>query len=198
MKKKAVKKVLIVISVIAGAAIVGVLGISAFAKAVFKDEINPPVNMIVTSPAFSEGGKMPVKYTGKGENLSPPLELESLAEGAKTIAVTMDDLDFPMGIFNHWVIWNIPALSTHIPEGIAKGEIVSTLGNAIQGKSQYGGKHYYRGPLPPFGTHRYVFKVYVLDTELDLDKNCGKHDLQKAMEGHILQFGTLTGIFGEG
>ena len=71
------------------------------------------------------------------------------------------------------------------------------LGNAIQGKSQYGGKHYYRGTLPPFGVHRYVFKVYVLDTVLELDQNAGKIELQKAMDGHILQYGTLMGKFGQ-
>jgi Raf kinase inhibitor-like YbhB/YbcL family protein len=75
---------------------------------------------------------------------------------------------------------------------------VPALGNAVQGKSAYGGKHYYRGPLPPFGTHRYVFKVYVLDTLLELPPSAGKADLQRAMRGHVLQYGTLSATYGRG
>ena len=78
---------------------------------------------------------------------------------------------------------------------VPKEEIVNSLGNAIQGKSAYGGKHWYRGPLPPFGTHRYIFKVYVLDTTLNLSNDASKSELLKAMKEHILQYGTLTGKF---
>ncbi len=74
--------------------------------------------------------------------------------------------------------------------------MVPSLENALQGRSAYGGKHYYRGPKPPFGTHKYEFKVYVLDIMLDLKKNANKEQLQIAMKGHILQYGTLTGQFG--
>jgi Raf kinase inhibitor-like YbhB/YbcL family protein len=73
---------------------------------------------------------------------------------------------------------------------------VASLGDALQGRSEYGGKHYYRGPLPPFGCHRYVFRVYALDTFLKLSSDTNKTALLKAMEGHILQYGELTGIFG--
>lgn len=182
-------------------AILGVLalfiaGFILYAKMNLKDIIHPVNNLTVTSSAFDDGGMMPVQYTGKGEDMNPPLMLEGVSPEAKTIAIIMDDLDTPVGVFNHWVIWNIPAAYAHIPEAIQKGEMVESLGNAVQGKSQYGGKHYYRGPLPPFGMHRYVFKVYVLDTELKLDHNTGKIGLQKAMDGHILQYGTLTGRFG--
>ena len=131
------------------------------------------------------------------DKVNPPLPLKYFSRPRKAIAILMDDIDFPVGIYNHWVIWNIPATFNTIPEGILQGERVSSLGNAIQGKSQYGGKHYYRGPLPPFGVHRYVFKVYVLDTVLDLDQNVGKLELQRAMDGHILQYGKLTGKFGQ-
>ncbi|WP_234117337.1 YbhB/YbcL family Raf kinase inhibitor-like protein [Clostridium hydrogenum] len=93
------------------------------------------------------------------------------------------------------LIWNIPASFSDIPEGVPKQEIVKSLGNAVQGKSDYGGKHYYRGPKPPFGTHKYVFKIYVLDITFNLNKNSGKKKLQKAMAGHILQYGTLNGYF---
>jgi Raf kinase inhibitor-like YbhB/YbcL family protein len=83
-----------------------------------------------------------------------------------------------------------------VPEGVPKGETVASLGNAVQGRSEYGGKHWYRGPLPPFGTHRYVFRVYVLDSFLDLESSANKSMLLDAMKGHILQYGTLMGSFG--
>jgi Raf kinase inhibitor-like YbhB/YbcL family protein len=158
--------------------------------------VSPVVNLDVTSEAFEDSGMMPAKYTGRGEDVSPPLKLDKLDPKAKTIAIIMNDIDHPLGNYNHWVIWNIPADFSSIPEGIPKGEVVPELGNAVQGKSEYGGKHYYRGPLPPFGTHRYVFNVYVLDKVLDLEADAGRDKLLKAMEGHILQYGTITGRFG--
>ncbi|TYB31887.1 MAG: YbhB/YbcL family Raf kinase inhibitor-like protein [Candidatus Mcinerneyibacterium aminivorans] len=160
------------------------------------DYVNPEINLEVTSNAFENNGDMPVKFTGRGEDISPQLKLDKIDSNAKSIAVIMDDLDHPIGVFNHWLIWNIPADFNVIPEGIPRKEVVPSLGNALQGRSAYGGKHYYRGPKPPFGIHKYKFKVYVLDIMLDLKKNANKEQLQKAMKGHILQYGTLTGQFG--
>ncbi|NMM64331.1 YbhB/YbcL family Raf kinase inhibitor-like protein [Clostridium sp. P21] len=159
------------------------------------DYVKAQVNLGVTSSAFEDGGTIPKKYTGRGEDNSPPIKLETIDKKAETIAIIMDDLDNPLGMFNHWVIWNIPASFSDIPEGISKEKIVKSLGNAVQGQSYYGNKHYYRGPKPPFGTHKYVFKVYVLDSTLNLSENSDKVALQKTMEGHILQYGTLTGYF---
>lgn len=160
------------------------------------DYVKAQVNLNLTSKAFEDGGMIPKKYSGYGEDISPPIKLETIDKKAKTIAVILDDLDHPLGCFNHWVIWNISAKYRDVPEGIAKEKIVKSLGNAVQGKSDYGGRHYYRGPKPPLGAHKYVFKVYVLDTVLGLDGNSRKKELQKAMEGHILQYGTLTGYYG--
>lgn len=190
------KKFLTVFGIIVAVAAAAVIILKLIARIMFRDEINPEANLKVTSPAFDEGGIIPVRYTGRGEDISPPLVIEGISPGAKSIAILLDDLDFPLGVYNHWIIWNIPADMPNIPEAVPKGETVPELGGAIQGKSQYGGKHYYRGPLPPFGTHRYVFKVYVLDTMPELDADAGKLDLQKAMDGHILQYGTLMGSFG--
>ena len=161
-----------------------------------EDYVNPTENLKITSEAFEDGGCIPEKYTGRGEDISPPIKIHSIASGAKSIAIIMDDIDHPIGVYNHWLIWNIPAVFDEIPEDIPKEEIVSSLGNAVQGKSAYGGKHYYRGPKPPFGTHKYVFKVYVLDSFLNLKNDAGKKELQEAIEGKILQHGTLTGEFG--
>ena len=185
------KKVLVVIGII----IVIIMIVSIIRVNSNKNEYDLPVNLKVTSTAFENNGDIPIKYTGKGEDISPPLKLDTISTDAKTIAITMDDLDHPLGTYNHWVIWNIPASFDNIPEGIPKEEVVNSLGNAIQGKSAYGGKHWYRGPLPPFGTHKYIFKVYVLDTTLNLDNNAGKSELLKVMKEHILQYGTLTGKF---
>lgn len=162
-----------------------------------REEFNPAENLAVTSAAFKNGGNIPAKYTGRGADVSPPLSLGTLAPQAKTIAILMDDLDHPLGTYNHWVIWNIPACFSILPEGVPREESVVSLGNAIQGKSGYGAKHWYRGPKPPFGIHKYRFKVYVLDTFLELKAEDGKAALQKAMEGHVLQYGTLTGLFGK-
>ena len=156
----------------------------------------PLENITVTSTAFQNGGAIPKRYTGRGDDVSPDVSFGELSDKAQSIAIVMDDLDHPIGAYNHWVMWNIPASFTAIPEGVPKGETVASLGNAVQGRSEYGGKHYYRGPLPPFGTHRYVFRVYVLDCYLSLDTGANKAALLTAMEGRILQYGTLTGTFG--
>ena len=171
--------------------------VMVFIKRVYstKDDYDVPINLKVTSTAFENNGEMPIKYTGKGEDISPLLKFDTIDIDAKTIAIIMDDLDNPIGVYNHWVIWNIPASFDNIPEGVPKEEVVNSLEEAIQGKSGYGGKHWYRGPLPPFGTHRYIFKVYVLDTTLNLSNDAGKSELLKAMKEHILKYGTLTGEF---
>ena len=161
-----------------------------------EDYVNPTENLKITSKAFENGGSIPEKYTGRGEDVSPPIKIHSIASKARSIAIIMDDIDHPIGVYNHWLIWNIPAEFNQIPEAIPKEVIVSSLGNAVQGKSAYGGKHYYRGPKPPFGTHKYIFKVYVLDSFLNIKNDAGKKELQEAMDGKILQYGTLTGKFG--
>lgn len=167
----------------------------ALIRAVNRDYIHPAENIEITSASFQNGGMMPIKYTGNGEDISPQLTIHNIDSEAKTIAVLMDDLDTPFGIFNHWVLFNIPSSINMIPEGVERTEVISSLGDVIQGKSSYGGKHYYRGPKPPFGTHRYEFKVYVLDVVLELGTDTTKRELQKAMSGHVLQFGKFVGRY---
>jgi Raf kinase inhibitor-like YbhB/YbcL family protein len=150
-------------------------------------------DLSVTCTAFENLGTIPDKYTGRGEDISPPLDLSELAENAVSVAIIMDDLDVPWSAnYTHWVVWNIPAL-THIPEGLSHGETIPELEGAIQGVAF--GRNRYSGPMPPFGTHRYQFHVFVLDTILALNSSCGKSDMIDAMEGHILQYGTLTGWY---
>ena len=150
-------------------------------------------NLIVTSPAFEKGGAIPRKYSGEGEDMSPPLNFEGIAEKAKSIAVIMQDMNTPRGFVNHWVIWNIPAKSS-IPEGIPKTLKLPEMGGALQGRNilrRVG----YSGPKPPRGTHTYTFYAYALDAMLELGAGASKKKLEAAMKGHIVQRGTLSGIY---
>lgn len=151
--------------------------------------------LVVTSDAFEHNGEIPVRYTGRGEDISPSLTLSVFTGDAKSIAVIMDDLDHPISGYNHWVIWNIPMQET-IPENIPHGSVVDTLGGAVQGIGY--GRHRYRGPKPPWfmrGYHRYQFHVYVLDCKLGLGGNTRKKALLQAMDGHIMQYGSIIGKF---
>ena len=177
--------------------LVVVMVISTRRKESLREAILPTENLLVKSDSFDRDGEIPEVYTGYGEDLSPSLNWPELNEKAVSIAVIMDDLDHPMGIFNHWLMWNMPANRTGIPEGVSRGEVVQELDGAIQGKSEYGGKHYYRGPKPPMGSHRYRFQVFVLDTMLSIPMDSMKRDLMIAMEDHILQYGSITGIYGK-
>ena len=151
-------------------------------------------NLEVISEAFENGGEFPVKYTGRGEEISPPLGFINITPEAKSITVIMDDPDTPLGTVTHWLLWNIPAKYTRIRADVPRESIVESLGGACQGRNVFR-KTGYLGPKPPFGTHTYRIKVYVLDTFLDLKLKANKKQLEKAMEGHILQYGLLEGKF---
>lgn len=151
--------------------------------------------LTVTSPAFKANGTIPVDYTGNGKDSSPELHLSELDERAVSLAIIMDDIDHPLaGVYNHWLIWNLPIMDT-IPAEIPQGEQVAALNNAVQGMGY--GKHRYRGPKPPFGRHRYKYHVFALDKKLDLLASSKKKELLTAMEGHILQYGYLVGEYGK-
>jgi len=146
----------------------------------------------VTSSAFEQGGMIPAKYTCDGKNISPPLKWESPPEQTKSVAVIMDDPDAPMGMFVHWVMFNIPADTSGLDENVP-GD--SQLPNgSLQGMSSFG-KTGYGGPCPPSGTHRYFFKLYALDKEIGLDSSADKTQLLEAMQGHILARGELIGRY---
>ncbi len=141
--------------------------------------------ILVKSPAFENNERIPMKYTCDGADVNPPLTIEEVPEETKTLVLIVDDPDAPMGTFDHWVVWNIPAVTLRIEENTVPG---------IEGLSSYR-KHAYGGPCPPYGTHRYFFKVYALDTHLDLKLNSTKRDVEKAMRGHILAEGELVGLY---
>lgn len=150
----------------------------------------------ITSSAFKNDSLMPQEYTGYGYDYSPELKLHNISEEGKSIAIIMDDLDIPMlKEYNHWLIWNIPITDT-IPKGIPFGEEVVILSGAKQGIGY--GKHQYRGPKPPKfirNTHRYKFNVFILNCFLDIPVTSKKRDLLNAMEGKIVQYGFITGLY---
>lgn len=150
----------------------------------------------LSSSAFSDGGEIPTKYTCDGDDVSPLLSIENAILGAKSLALIVDDPDAPGGVFVHWVIWNIPPNTTSIPENVPSTEVVELLDGAKQGVNDFG-KLGYRGPCPPSGPpHRYIFKLYALDTTLGLGAGASKAELEDAMRGHILAETTLTGKYG--
>ncbi len=146
----------------------------------------------VTSPAFDEGGLIPSKYTCDGWDISPPLRWEGVPEGTQTIALICDDPDAPMGTWVHWVLFNLPGDTRELPEAVPTDETLPS--GAVQGKSDFG-RIGYGGPCPPSGTHRYFFKLYALDTKLDLEPGATKAYLLDAIEGHIIAQGQLIGKY---
>ncbi len=148
--------------------------------------------MQITSPAFSEGGLIPSKYTCDGQDISPPLKWKDVPAGTKSLALICDDPDAPIGTWVHWVAYNIPLEMTHLDEEIqSEKELKSGMRQGNNDWSSIG----YGGPCPPGGTHRYYFKLYALDTTLDLKPGATKAQLLKAMEGHILAEGHLMGKY---
>lgn len=146
----------------------------------------------ITSSAFEDGGMIPPKYTCDGEDISPPLQWEGVPEATQSIALISDDPDAPVGTWVHWVIFGLPAETTELPENVPPDENLTS--GAKQGKSDFG-RIGYGGPCPPSGTHRYFFKIYALDAELDLPPGATKSQLLQAMEGHILAEGQLIGKY---
>lgn len=146
----------------------------------------------LTSPAFVEGSAIPAKYSCDGDDISPGLEWRNLPAGTESLALIMDDPDAPVGVWDHWVLYDLPAGSAGLPENVpATGDEQGggTMGSNSWGRSGYG------GPCPPGGTHRYFFKLYALDTALGLGPGASKDEVLKAMEGHILDQGQLMGTY---
>jgi len=132
---------------------------------------------------------IPVEYTGDGRNISPPLEWTPGPRGTKSYALIMDDPDSSRGTWVHWVLWNIrdPGLPAQVA---CQPQVDTAFGRLSQGRNSYG-RIGYSGPCQPAGTHRYFFKLYALDTELDLAPETTKRDLVAAMATHILDHGEM-------
>ncbi len=153
-------------------------------------EVSSMAALQITSPAFQNNGTIPRQYTCDGKDINPPLVIENVPQGTQSIAVIVDDPDAPVGIWVHWVLWNIDPNTKEIAENaVPQG--------AVEGMNDFK-KHAYGGPCPPSGTHRYFFKVYALDTMLDISPNSTKSALEKAMKGHILAEGQIIGLYKRG
>lgn len=147
----------------------------------------------VTSPAFKDGDRMPVKYTADGDDMSPPLNWPQVS-GVREWTLICDDPDAPGGTFTHWVMYNIPSGYTGLPDGITQDRQLDD--GSMQGMTSFG-KIGYGGPSPPPGKpHRYIFKVYALDAKMDLPPGITKQQLLDAMKGHVIAEGSLTGMYG--
>lgn len=139
----------------------------------------------ITSNSFKNRGPIPAKYTCDGLNVNPPLRVDNVPDGTESLAIIVDDPDAPRGTFTHWMIWNIHP-SVFIDEGFSD--------QGIEGINDFG-KHEYMGPCPPNGTHRYIFKIYALNSTLDLNHNSRKDALEHAMRDKVLAYGELTGFY---
>lgn len=148
--------------------------------------------LVLTSPSFGEGGTIPAEFTCDGEDRSPALAWSGAPPKTASFALICDDPDAPAGNWVHWVVLNLPPESTGLPEGVPASRDLG--GGGIHGKNSWG-RLGYGGPCPPSGTHRYYFKLYALDTSLDLSANPTKADVVRAMEGHVLAEGQLMGRY---
>ena len=146
----------------------------------------------ITSSAFSEGEMIPVRHTCDGPDVSPDVSWSGVPKTAKSLALICDDPDAPMGTWVHWVLFNIPADAAGLPAEIPSS---ATLANGARHGTNDFRRLGYGGPCPPGGTHRYFFKLYALDTELDLKSGITKARLVEAMQGHILAEAQLMGKY---
>ena len=142
--------------------------------------------MKITSSAFHEGGSIPSKFTCDGSDTSPPVQITGIPSEAKSLVLIADDPDAPGGLFTHWLVWNIPPQTSSIAEGNAP--------KGVQGANDFG-KSGYRGPCPPPGTHRYSFKIFALDRELELHADAKRSQVDAAMRGHVIAQGELVGRY---
>lgn len=149
--------------------------------------IFPVTNMKLISPAFTDGSVIPEKFTCKGANISPPLELSEAPAETKSLVLILEDPDAAFQTWDHWLLWNIAPGTLSIQEN-------STPAGAISGTTSFGTQKY-GGPCPATGTHHYIFKLTALDTTLTLPPEARRSDLEAVIKGHVLGQAQLTGIF---
>ncbi len=143
--------------------------------------------MKISSSAFQENSSIPSTYTCDGKDINPPLKFDGVPASAKSLALIVDDPDAPRGTWVHWVVWNIDPKTPEIKED-------SVPAGAAQGVTDFK-RNDYGGPCPPSGSHRYFFKLYALDSILTLQPHTTKADLEKAMQGHIIEKAAIIGLY---
>jgi|ERR1051326_3040396 Raf kinase inhibitor-like YbhB/YbcL family protein len=150
------------------------------------------MSLKLTSGAFNNGGRIPEKYSKKGGNISPPLEWDGASSKAVSLALIVDDPDAPSGTFVHWLLYGIPPSLTSLKEEMPNTpELPSGLRQGRNGFGDIG----YGGPQPPSGVHRYFFHLYALDRQVDLPSGAGRSELERAIEGHIIDQSELMGRY---
>lgn len=147
------------------------------------------MSLTLTSNAFKNGDGIPSQYSCDGKDISPELQWNNAPDGTQSFALIFDDPDAPMGTWVHWVLFNIPANINQLSENINTLPKGTVVGNNSWGKASYG------GPCPPDKEHRYFFKLYALDTTLDLPSGSTKKELEKAMQSHVLSNAELMGKY---
>lgn len=150
------------------------------------------MSLSITSTAFKQGERIPSKYTCDGSDVSPGLEWSDVPEGTRSFTIIADDPDAPVGTWIHWVFYNITGETRTLSEAVPPD--ANLPDGSRQGKNSWG-RPGYGGPCPSGGTHRYFFKLYALDTVLELPSGVSKDDLLKAMKGHILAEAELMGLY---
>ena len=146
--------------------------------------------MKITSSAFSDGALIPIKYTCDGDDISPPLVWSDIPENTASFVLINDDPDAPVGTWDHWILFNLEGKTTELAENVDLSKLAGVqLGRNSWRRNDYG------GPCPPYGTHRYFFKLYALDMKLDLPAGSSKQNIEKAMAGHILAEAELLGRY---
>lgn len=147
----------------------------------------------LTSSAFQPESEIPKEFTCDGRNISPELSWSGAPSATKSFALVMHDPDAPVpGGFTHWLVYNVPATVDQLPEHVPNQDALP--GGGVQGKND-GGKYGYMGPCPPSGTHRYYFRLYALDVNLDANAGLSKTALEKAIQGHVLAQAELLGRY---
>jgi Raf kinase inhibitor-like YbhB/YbcL family protein len=162
---------------------ISVIAVTASALSLFA---TGGTKMKISSSSFQNRGNIPSKFTCDGADANPALRVEEAPAEAKSLVLIVDDPDAPSGLFTHWLVWNIDPKTTEIAEGSAP--------KGVQGKNDFG-KSDYGGPCPPSGSHRYYFKIFALDNELDLPAGSKRAQLDAAMKGHIIAQGELMGRY---
>lgn len=145
--------------------------------------------MEIRSNAFVEGGLIPQKFTCDGQDISPQLSWQGAPANTGAFALIFDDPDAPMGTWDHWILYNIPAATTELAENI---QVLPT--GTLEGLNSFA-KRSYGGPCPPDKIHRYYFKLYALDKPLDLPPGIHKKELEAAMQSHVLAEAVLMGRY---
>ena len=140
----------------------------------------------VSSFAFNKNGPIPKQHTCQGEDINPPLRIDDIPEAAQVLAIILDDPDAPGGTFTHWMVWDMPP-RPNIEEGSEP--------EGTTGRNDFG-EHNYRGPCPPSGEeHRYFFRVYALDSRVDLDPGSTKEALVNLLNEKTIGYGELMGTY---